>query len=405
MKAESRGLTATRERFGLRRALVATQVALSLVLMVGAMLFSRSLHNLLTVNPGFRENGVLAANLDLTQLNLPVNRRLVFKQEILRRLRAVPGVSAAAEAGPIPLSGSSTSNRVWSFGSDRKHGIDSNFSWISPEYFKTLEIPRRAGRDFDNRDTPTSPKVAIVNETFARQLGLGPDPVGKKFRREATPSSPETAFDIIGVVKDTKYGDLRETFPPIAFLSKTQDPSPGLFDQILIRSGAPLADLTARLRRSIAETDPQISTDFWMFKAMIQDNLLPERLMATISGFFGFLAGLLATVGLYGVISYMVARRTNEIGIRMALGADGRDVMTLILGEAAALLAVGLAAGTLLALAAAKMAGSLLFGLRPGDPVAFVVAIATLAAVALAASYIPARRATKVDPMVALRYE
>src|SRR5207247_11434764 len=145
---------------------------------------------------------------------------------------------------------------------------------------------------------------------------------------------------------------------------KTQDPSPGLFDQILIRSGAPLADLTARLRRSIAETDPQISTDFWMFKAMIQDNLLPERLMATLSGFFGFLAGLLATIGLYGVISYMVVRRTNEIGIRMALGATPRIVLSMIMREAGALLAIGIVVGSVLAVVAAKAASKMLFGLK-----------------------------------------
>ncbi len=150
---------------------------------------------------------------------------------------------------------------------------------------------------------------------------------------------------------------------------------------------------------------PEISLNFQALQTMIRDGLLGERLMATISGFFGFLAGLLATIGLYAVISYTVVRRTNEIGIRMALGADGRDVMRMIMREAAMLLAVGLAVGTPLALAAGRIAGSMLFGLRPDDPVAFTAAIATLAAVSLVASYVPARRATKVDPMVALRYE
>ena len=405
MKAESRGLTERRERFGLRRALVATQVALSLVLLVGALLFSRTLHNLLRLDPGFRETGILAADIDLTQLNLPLNRRLIFKRELLRRLRAVPGVDSVAEAGPIPLSGGSTDNVVWADGSDRGHGIKANFNWISQDYFKTLEIPLLAGRDFDDRDTPTSPKVAIVNEAFARQLGLGRNPVGRSFRIEATPTQPETVFEIVGLVKDTKYRNLREALPPIAFLSTSQDSKPDPFVQILIRSSAALADITARLRHRIEDSDPQITTDLRVFKTMIGEKLLPERLMATISGFFGFLALVLATIGLYGVISYTVARRTNEIGIRMALGANGRDVMTMVMREAAVPLMGGLAVGTLLALVAARIAGSMLFGLRPEDPVVFTVAVATLAAVALVASYIPARRATKVDPMVALRYE
>ncbi len=345
------------------------------------------------------------ADLDLTQLKLPVNRSAIFEQELLRRLRAVPGVESVAEAGLVPLGGGGTDNVVWADGSDRGHGIDSDFNWVSRGYFKTLEIPLLAGRDFDDRDTPTSPMVAIVNEAFVRRLGLGANPVGRSFRIEATPTHPETVFEIVGLVKDTKYWNLREAFPPIAFLATSQDPSPDQFDQILIRSSAPLADITARLRRSIEEADPQVSTDFWVFETMVGEKLLPERLMATISGFFGFLAGLLATIGLYGVISYTVVRRTNEIGIRIALGADGRDVMTMIMREAAGLLAVGLAVGTLVALAAARVAGSMLFGLRPDDPVTFAAAVATLAAVALVASYIPARRATKVDPMVALRYE
>ena len=405
MKAESRGLTETRERFSLRRALLATQVALSLVLLVGALLLSRTLHNLLTAYPGFQEEGILVAGVDLTELNLPINRRLLFKRQILSRLRAVPGVDSLAEAGLIPLSGSNTDNVVWTEGSDRSHGIDANFNWIGSGYFKTLEIPLLAGRDFDDRDTPRSPKVAIVNQVFASKLGLGANPLGRSFRIEATPTQPETAFEIVGLVKDTKYLSLREALPPLAFLSASQDSKPDPFTQIVIRSSAPLTDITGRLRQSLEETNPQISTDFWVFKTMIGEKLLPERLMATISGSFGLLAALLATVGLYGVISYTVVRRTNEIGIRMALGANGWAVLTMVIREAAVSLLVGLAVGTLLALGAARMAGSMLFGLRPDDPAVFIVAIGTLGAAALLASYIPARRATKVDPMVALRYE
>jgi hypothetical protein len=193
MKAEGRGLTETRERFSLRRALVATQVALTLVLLVGALLFSRTLRNLLTANPGFREKGILAADVDLTQLNLPVDRRLIFKRQLLSRLRAVPGVDSLAEAGLIPLSGGSTDNVVWAEGSDRSHGMSANFNWISSEYFKTLEIPLLAGRDFDDRDTPRSPKVD-------RQRGLcqkaraGSKSEGPEFSRRGYTDSARNDF-------------------------------------------------------------------------------------------------------------------------------------------------------------------------------------------------------------------
>ena len=405
MKAESHGLTETRERFRLRRALVATQVALSLVLLVGGLLFSRTLRNLLKANPGFRENGILVADVDLTQLNLPLNRRLIFRQQLLSRLSAVPGVDSVAEARLIPLSGSSTDNVVWADGSDRSHGIEANFNWISPGYFKTLEIPLLAGRDFDDRDTPRSSKVAIVNQAFTSKLGLGTNPMGRSFRVEATPTQPETIFEIVGLVKDTKYLNLREALPPIAFLSTSQDAKPDPFAQILIHSSAPLADITARLRRSIAQADPEIITDFWVFKTMIGERLLPERLMATISGFFGLLAGLLAIVGLYGAMSYTVVRRTNEIGIRMTLGADRREIVAMVMREAARPLGWGLGGGLVLALAGGRAARALLFGLQPYDPITLGAAAVLLAAVALAASYVPAKRAARLDPMVALRYE
>ena len=405
MKAGSRGLTAGRERFGLRRSLVASQVALSLVLLVGALLFSRSLLNLLTSNPGFRENGILVANLDFSRLKLPAGHRLAFKRELLERLRAIPGVDSVAEASPIPVSGGGIDNMVWIDGSDRRHGIDSNFNWISRDYFKTLGMPLLAGRDFDDRDTPTSPKVAIINEAFARQLGLGAHPLGTRFRREATPSEPEAVFEIVGIVKDTKYRDIRESFTPIAFSSTSQDSSPDPFAQILIRSDAPLADLTARLRGGTAKVSPEITTVYWALKAMIREKVLPERLMATLSGLFGLLAGLLAAVGLYGVVSYTVARRRNEIGIRMALGAERHDVLWMVLRETLWLVLVGVAIGLPCALAAARFASGLLFGLKAHDPATIGLASSVMIAVGVLAGYLPARRASRVDPMVALRYE
>ncbi|MGA3239824.1 MAG: ABC transporter permease [Bryobacteraceae bacterium] len=405
MKASGRSLTAGRERFGLRQALVVSQVALSLVLLVGALLFSGSLRNLLAVDAGFQRSGLLIADLDFRRLTIPSARRAAFKHDLVERVRALPGVDAAAEVGILPLSGGGIGNSVWMDGSDGSRKLESNFDWIGGGYLKTIGMNLLAGRDFDDHDLPQSPKVAIVNQSFARRLGLGADPVGKRFRREATPSEPETIFEVIGLVKDTKYYSLREEFLPIAFLSMAQDRQPDSDAQVLIHSTSPLADLTARMRNLATVIHPAMTIDFRRFDTTIEEGLLRERLMATLSGFFGFLAALIASVGLYGVMSYLVARRTNEIGIRMALGASGRDVLALIMRQAATLLGIGLAAGTVMALAAAQAARSMLFGLKPYDAATLGAAGAVLAAVTVVASYVPARRAARLEPVTALREE
>ena len=205
------------------------------------------------------------------------------------------------------------------------------------------------------------------------------------------------------MVKNTKYQDLREEFPPLVYVPIAQGTAA---DQpILIRSRVPLADLSLRVKQTILQMSPDVSIQFRTMQGMIHDELVGERLMATLSGFFGILPALLASIGLYGVMSYMVVRRTNEIGIRMTLGASRGEITGMIVRESGRLLAAGLGVGLLLALAGGRAAGSMLFGLKPYDPITLAMAAALLAIVAVAASYVPARRATKVDPMVALRYE
>ncbi|MDT5272321.1 MAG: putative transport system permease protein [Acidobacteriota bacterium] len=406
MKAAGRGLTASRERFGLRRALIVSQVALSLVLVAGALLFSRSLSKLATQDAGLRREGVLVTTISFSRLKLPVERRLDFKRELLERLRAVPGVEAAADANILPLSGSGWNNTVWLDGSDPNQTQSTFFSRVSPDYFKTLNITLLSGRDFNSGDAPNAPKVAIVNESFARSLTGGENPVGKRFRVERTPSEPETVYEIVGLVRDAKYRDLREEFVPVAFTASSQAARPSGGAQFLIRSStiSPAA-LAPSIKSAIVEVSPDIDIVFRVFKDEVDSSLLRERLMATLSGAFGLLALVLACVGLYGVMSYGVAGRTNEIGIRMALGARGRDVLWLILREAALLVLVGVGLGLPAALAAARLATGLLYGVTPADPVSVSLAVLLLFAVAALACYIPARRATKVDPMVALRYE
>ena len=405
MKAGGRGHTADRQRFGLRRALVVSQVAVSLLLLVGALLFTRSLNNLLTVNLGFQRTGILITALDFTQLNLPVERRLAFGRDLLERLHSTPGVDAAAETAIVPTEGSSMNRTVWMEGSDPSQAKGIWFNWVSPEYFKTMGTPLLAGRDFNDRDTPTSPRVAIVNEAFVREVANRLNPLGKRIRQKAALREPQLEYEIVGVVMNTKYQDLREDFPPLFYLPVSQVQHPDPYDQILIRSRLPLPALTAGVKNAIEQASPDISIEFTPLENMIHDHLLGERLMATLSGFFGVLAALLAALGLYGVMSYAVTRRTNEIGIRMALGAGRSEIARMVVGEAGRLLAVGLGAGILLSLAGGRAAGSMLFGLKPYDPATLAIAAALLAVVAVAASYLPARRATKVDPMVALQYE
>lgn len=406
LKAAGRGMTADRDRAGLRRALVAAQVALSLVLLFGALLFARSLYNLLTVDPGFRDQGVVVASIDMRQLDLPVERRHGAIQDVLDRLRALPGVQAAATVGNVPISGNASGNEVWIDSAGSRRQTNSLTNRVSSGYFETLDIPILAGRDFDAAlDNPSSIRVAMVNEAFARELMGGSSPIGARFTREATPSEPETVFRIVGLVKDAKYLSLRETIGPTTFFPKTQDPRPGNFARVVLRSSLPAEAATAAISRSLADLSPRIGVSYGVLTTQIGVTVVRERLMATLSGFFGGLAAILTLVGLYGVIAYTVARRTSEIGVRIALGASRANVLSLILREAGLLVSTGIAMGVVLAILAARQAASLLFGLEPADPLTLSVTVLALVAVALVASYIPARAATRIDPVVALRVE
>jgi predicted permease len=405
MKTGGQGMTASRGRLGFRGALVVSQVALSLMLLFSALLFTESLRNLLTDNPGFQAKGVLIAGLDLARLQIPVERRAAFHRELLDRIRALPGVDAAADTNIVPLGGNGWGNEVWVDGRDSTHRKSSNFSSISPQYFKTMSIPMLAGRDFNQGETTQSPRAAIVNEAFARLLGLGENPIGMRFRREATPTTPEEVNEIVGVVQDTKYHHIRRPAEPIAYLDIAQDKEADNSMQVLVRSTLPMEMVEAAIRHTMRDVSSAISFDFEGLQDQIRQSLLAERLLATLSGFFGALAVVLAMIGLYGVMSYTVAERTSEIGIRMALGAGRGEVTAMILRKAATLLMAGLALGTALSLAAASAAGALLFGLKPRDPVTLAVAASVLAAVALGASYLPARRAAALDPIASLKNE
>jgi len=404
LQSGSRGSAGGRERFSLRRILVVSQVALSVVLLMGALLFVRSLRNLTTLNIGFQQTGMLVTSVDFTRLHIPDERFTEYKRDIVKHVQAIPGVESAAGAMLVPFGGMTWNDDVLLEGSDTDAGVVW-INYLGAGYFRTIGTPLLAGRDFDDSDTTTSVKVAIVNQAFARKILKGADLLGKRFRIHEPPGKPRPLYEIVGVTGDNKFQNMHEEFLPFMYFPATQQEKPSADDQILIRSSLSLTSLIASLKQTIADVNPGIDLEFRILETRVHNSLLQDELMATLSGFFGFLAALLAAIGLYGVISYMVVQRTKEIGIRMAIGAKRIDVVNMILREAGMLTLAGLVIGTGLALAAAQAAKSLLYGLKPRDPLTLVMAVILLSAVATLASFLPAHRASKLDPLTALRYE
>ncbi|HTS11749.1 MAG TPA: ABC transporter permease [Candidatus Limnocylindrales bacterium] len=406
LKTDGRGMTAGRKRFRFQRMLVASQVALSLVLLAGALLFARSLRNLTSRDPGFQQDGILVADIDFTRLNLPTERQDPFTRDLLERIRAIPGVAAAAASNRSPINGNSSNDWVL----DDKGGHPNGWSYedyVSAGYFQTIENPMLAGRDFNADDTATSPRVAIVNQTFVKKfLNGAKDAIGKQMRVWAPPGQPPRYYTVVGEVKDSVYNDMHDPMEAVMYFPRTQIEAPFTYPgaTILIRSRASATGVLNPVKETIAGDSPEIDIHFKVLRTQIRESLTQDELIAMLCGFFGILAVLLAAVGLYGVISYTVAQRTNEIGIRMALGAQRSAVVRLVLGEVAVLIGVGVVIGAALTLAGGKAATSLLYGLAARDPVTLVAAAILLAVVGFAASFVPAQRATRVDPMEALRY-
>jgi predicted permease len=399
-----RGNTATRERNGLRRTLVVSQIAVSLVLLVAALLFGRSLHNLTTTETGIVPEGVLIAGVDASMPKLdPAHRRIVWAQ-LQERLNNLPGVVSAASVRMSPFSGSGWNQEGYVPGSkDAKKEVWLNR--VGPGYFKTLLAPVLAGREFNERDNISAPKVAIVNEQFAKKFFGNTNPVGKSFRIEEEAGKADSEFEIVGLVKYTRYNGMREDDRSIAFVSYGQEDKPDEGVTFLLRSKAPLSSVMAGVRNTMASLHPGLMVEFRVLDVQVSRSILRERLMASLSGGFGLLAAILSTLGLYGVMSYMVTRRKNEIGVRMALGAQPGDVLGLVFREAGQLLAVGLVLGLAGSWALSRYAESLLYGLKPNDATTLVLACSLLALTAIGAALLPARRAARMDPAMVLREE
>ena len=402
MRSGERGVAGNRERFAVQRAMVITQVAVSMVLLVAALLFVRSYRNLMTVDPGFRESGISVGYFNFPMMKIKPENLAAYKRQLVEDVRALPGIENAAGTTNVPLSGGSWSHHVQVDALDGS----SKFTYVSPSYFATLGIPLLTGRNFTDRDTNDSPLVLVVNQTFIRKYIRTPSPIGQHVHVRPEPQYPERTYEIVGTIPDTKYGDLRDETPPMAFVPIDQFPvtAQGPFLAMMF-AGRDRSSAVETVRRMFEQKHPGTIMQFYDFEQGIRDNLVGDRMMALLSGFFGILAALLVVVGLYGVLTYFLAQRRGEIGIRIALGASRRRVVGGLLVEAVVMLLVGLAAGTGLALLAGREASSMLFGLKPWDPMVLAASALLLAIVTLLSSLVPALKAANVDPISSLRSE
>jgi predicted permease len=389
-------------RFGLRNALVVLQVALSLMLLICAGLFMRSLRATTTADPGFNAENVLLTGMDRRGVKVAREEEQLFYQRVQEQVSALPGVRSAALAYIVPISGGGMRTSVTVEGYQPRPNEDTelNTNIISPNFFKTLGIPLVQGRDFNATDTQGAPGVVIVNEEFARRYFPGADPLGKRVRTD----SEGPYLEVVGVAKNAKYRGLREEPLPFFYTPLAQHRMSPM--TLLVRTDDdPLMTLPA-VRAELKNLDKNLTLyQINTLSAQLAEALSNERMIAVLLGVFGVAALLLAAVGLYGVMSYAVARRTHEIGVRMALGAQPGDIMKLVLWQGLVLVLVGSIVGLAAAFALTRLMSSLLYGISATDPLTFAGITILLAGVALLACYIPARRATKVDPMVALRYE
>ena len=389
----------------LRKLLVIGQIGLSLVLLIGAGLFARSLSNLKQVDTGFRSGNILGFTVQPSLNGYDQARIRSLYEQIRRSVAALPQVHGIA-MGELPLlTGDNDTSSLTVPGYEPKDGESarSNENWIGPDYLSAMGIPLLSGREITSQDGPDSPLVAVVNEPFTRAYFEGKNPVGMHFNFGRAKNAKQV--EIVGVVRESKHADLREKQAPFMYMPYSQhDSIMGM--TFYVRTSQDPASLGTSLRSIVRQVDPNLPVfDMKTVERQIDESMFADRLVALLATFFGFLATLLSAIGLYGVMSYTVSRRTREIGLRMALGAARPQVLNMIMREVSVLSLIGVAIAVPSAFAVSRLFASQLYGVKSHDPVVFIFATLALLAVAACAGLIPALRATRIDPMLALRNE
>jgi putative ABC transport system permease protein len=399
-----RGSTGGIHRQRMRNMLVVAEVALALVLLVGGGLMIRSFLHLQQVNPGFNPNNTMMVKLVLPQKQYPEDeQQAAFLNQLIQNVSALPRVQSVGATIALPFL---DQNELGFAIQGRPAVPDTNlpvtkYYSVSPDYFKAMGIPLLRGRVFTDRDVAGAPRVAVINETMAKQFFPNEDPIGKRIH---VTNGPEVFREIVGIVGDVKHNGLDQETQPQTYMSFAQEPDRGM--TLVLRSDADPATLSAGIRSEVLNIDKnQPISSIRPLSEILADSVAQQRFSMLLLGVFAAIALILAAVGLYGVMSYSVTQRTHEIGVRMALGASSRDVLRLVVGQGIALALIGVGIGLMAAFALTRLMESLLFGVTATDPVTFGAISLMLMGVAFVASYIPARRAMKVDPMVALRYE
>ena len=396
-----------KRRFNLGSALVVAQVAVSLVLLVGAGLFARSLIKLQQEDLGFNNENVLIASVDTRLGGYQPNELSGVYRQLYDRLSALPNVRSVTIATYSPMAGTSRSSSVTVRGYTPSKGENMTVAdmLVGPKFAETLGVPLLMGREIGLQDTPASTRVAVVNQSFAQAFYGDQNPIGRRMTFEE--DSDKDDFEIVGVIGDAKYDSPREQPERTVYRPILQVQDSGAFSNVfeLRTVGDPLS-LSGEVRAAILQFNPKLPVlNFTTLRTQTDEALKQERLVAQLVSFFGLLGLLLSCVGLYGIMAHAVVRRTNEIGIRMALGAERRDIIWMVLKESLMLVAVGLAVGLPASWAAGQLVSSQLFGLNSTDPLTLLTAVALLSVVGALAGYLPARKAARVDPLISLRYE
>jgi putative ABC transport system permease protein len=405
LKEGGRGASGGRSRA--RSLLVVAEIALSLVVLVGAGLMIQSFLRLKRVNIGLDAHNVLTAEVSLPRAKYKeVDQRVAFYKRLLERMRNLPGIEAASATGTLPLGGGGWGRSltvegfpVLSVGQAPaiQHTV------VTPDYFRTMGIPLLAGRDFNDADAKDAPNVTIIDERLAREYWPNESPIGKRVRF-GPPEDNEPWHTIVGVVGTVRHQRMQEDTRKSVYLPQAKIPIGGM--ALVLRTTSNPQELAGALRREVAQLDPDLPvSEVATMEEVVAESIWQPRLYATLFAVFAGGALLLALIGIYGVMAFLVQTRTHEIGVRMALGATTRDVFRLIVGRGMKLTAVGVLIGVAGALALTRLMHSLLFNTSATDPLTFVVISALLALAAFLACYLPARRAAKVDPLIALRYE